>query len=173
MSVNPIKMPCILSIAALTRRWKLIWGSRRLGRGESVLLRWMQNANEHISIHCTVPPHMSPKNKFPHIFVHSVIASVSSPSPHTFQTVSVGENSAASRPLSNQPQTSALNESVGGLTGDVLKQSGGAATELWLLNSEIVHLRQRLHMEVLSNQELEEVIHWFRCSSVLVHYLSF
>jgi hypothetical protein len=30
-----------------------------------------------------------------------------------------------------------------------------------LLNGEIVHLRQRLQMEVLANQELEEVMNHF------------
>jgi hypothetical protein len=151
-------MVCVLSKAALTRHGKLIWGSRRLETGESVLLRRMQNANEHMSIRCTVPLHTSP-----HVFVPSVIAPVSPPSSHAFQTISVGQNSVAPRSLPHQPQSSALNESVGGLTGDVLKRSGGSSTEMLLLNSEIVHLRQRLQMEVLSNQELEEVMHWFRC----------
>jgi hypothetical protein len=42
-----------------------------------------------------------------------------------------------------------------------LSQSGTTATELQLLSGEVVHLRQRLQMEVLANQELEEVISRF------------
>ena len=39
-----------------------------------------------------------------------------------------------------------------------LSQSGASSTEMQLLNGEIVYLRQRLQMEVLANQELEQVI---------------
>jgi hypothetical protein len=44
---------------------------------------------------------------------------------------------------------------------ECLSQSGTTATELQLLSGEVVHLRQRLQMEVLANQELEEVISRF------------
>jgi hypothetical protein len=93
----------------------------------------------------------------------SVIASDSSATSHTFQSIALVENSFTLRaPLlppnaSNATHTNVANEFHGGATRDHLLQSGGTLTEMQLLNGEIVHLRQRLQMEVLANQELEEV----------------
>jgi hypothetical protein len=55
-------------------------------------------------------------------------------------------------------QSGLLNESQVLARSDPLNHSASTSTEVQLLNGEIVHLRQRLQMEVLANQELEEVM---------------
>jgi hypothetical protein len=87
--------------------------------------------------------------------IPSVVASNSS---HMFQAIVADENSFVHRTPFHKLNTSAANEFQGSMSSDHLKQSGGSLTEMQLLSGEIAHLRQRLQMEVLANQELEEVI---------------
>ena len=78
-----------------------------------------------------------------------------SPSQATFAD---GENYLASDTPFRPFKTTALNKTQGGPRMESLSQSGASSTEMQLLNGEIVYLRQRLQMEVLANQELEQVI---------------
>lgn len=52
----------------------------------------------------------------------------------------------------------AMNESQEASRTESLSQSVATSTEMQLLNGEIVYLRQRLQMEILANQELEQVL---------------
>lgn len=55
-------------------------------------------------------------------------------------------------------KTSVMNESQEEPRIESLNQSVATSTELQLLSGEIVYLRQRLQMETLANQELEQVL---------------
>jgi hypothetical protein len=73
-------------------------------------------------------------------------------------TFADGEKYLASDTPFRHFKTTTLNESQGGPRMESLSQSGASSTEMQLLNGEIVYLRQRLQMEMLANQELEQVI---------------
>jgi hypothetical protein len=75
-----------------------------------------------------------------------------------FQAIIGDEKSFEPRTPIHHLNTNAANEFQGSKTSEHLKLSGSTSTEMQLLNGEIAHLRQRLQMEVLANQELEEVI---------------
>jgi hypothetical protein len=91
-----------------------------------------------------------------HIFRSLVADSGSSHSPRQGLVADDEKRAAFNTPLRSF-KAAAMHESHGRPRTESLSQSGAAATEVQLLNGEIVYLRQRLQMEVLANQELEQV----------------